>query len=112
MVRKIVTARDPAEHRANRVRIARNVTRCQYFVDIAVAKVISDQKISPPRISTFRDARSPIIPAIVNAIRSLGIDVREVPATPELLFSAVGSRHSAERHSDVLTYGTPVATTA
>jgi len=51
-------------------------------------------------------------PAIVNAIRSLGIDVREVPATPELLFSAIGSRLSAERHSDVLTYGAPVATPA
>ena len=52
-------------------------------------------------------------PAIVNAIRSLGIDVREVPATPELvMLSAIGSRTSAERHSDVLTYGTPVAVTA
>jgi CO/xanthine dehydrogenase Mo-binding subunit len=47
-------------------------------------------------------------PAIVNAIRSLGIDVREVPATPEILFSAIGSRRSAERLSDTLTYGAPV----
>ena len=47
-------------------------------------------------------------PAIVNAIRSLKIDVREVPATPELVLSALGSRHSAERHHDVLTYGAPV----
>ncbi len=47
-------------------------------------------------------------PAIVNAIRSLGIDVREVPATPEVLFSAVRSRQSAERHHDVLTYGAPI----
>ena len=51
-------------------------------------------------------------PAIVNAIRSLGIDVREVPATPEILFSALGSRLSAERHSDTLTYGGPVAVPA
>jgi len=51
-------------------------------------------------------------PAIVNAIRSLGIDVREVPATPEMLFSALGSRLSAERHSDTLTYGGPVAVPA
>jgi CO/xanthine dehydrogenase Mo-binding subunit len=48
-------------------------------------------------------------PAIVNAIRSLGVDVREVPATPEILFSARGSRISAERLSDTLTYGAPVA---
>jgi CO/xanthine dehydrogenase Mo-binding subunit len=51
-------------------------------------------------------------PAIVNAIRSLGIDVREVPATPELLLSAVGSRLSAEKHHDVLTYGAPVQRSA
>jgi CO/xanthine dehydrogenase Mo-binding subunit len=51
-------------------------------------------------------------PAIVNAIRSLGIDVREVPATPELLLSALGSRHSAERHSDTMTYGGPVTVPA
>jgi CO/xanthine dehydrogenase Mo-binding subunit len=47
-------------------------------------------------------------PALANAIRSLGIDVREVPATPELLLSALGSRHSAEKHHDTLTYGAPV----
>ena len=51
-------------------------------------------------------------PAIVNAIRSLGLDVREVPATPELLLSALGSRRSAEEHSDRLTYGAPVAISA
>ena len=44
-------------------------------------------------------------PAIVNAIRSLGIDVREVPATPELVMAASASRTAAERHHDVLTYG-------
>ena len=49
-------------------------------------------------------------PAIVNAIRSLGIDVREVPATPEIvMLSALGTRLLAERHSDTLTYGAPVA---
>ncbi len=48
-------------------------------------------------------------PAIVNAIRSIGVDVREVPATPELLYSAIGSRQTAERHHDRLTYGAPVA---
>jgi CO/xanthine dehydrogenase Mo-binding subunit len=48
-------------------------------------------------------------PAIVNAIRSMGIDVREVPATPEVvMLSALGARLSAERHHDVLTYGAPV----
>jgi CO/xanthine dehydrogenase Mo-binding subunit len=51
-------------------------------------------------------------PAIVNAIRSLGIDVREVPATPELLLSALGSRLSAERHHDAHTYGAPLAGSA
>jgi CO/xanthine dehydrogenase Mo-binding subunit len=52
-------------------------------------------------------------PAIVNAIRSLGIDVREVPATPELvMLSALGSRLLAERHHDTVTYGAPVAATA
>jgi CO/xanthine dehydrogenase Mo-binding subunit len=52
-------------------------------------------------------------PAIVNAIRSLGIDVREVPATPEIvMLSALGSRLSAEQHSDTLTYGSPVAVPA
>ena len=44
-------------------------------------------------------------PAIVNAIRMLGIDVRECPATPELLFAASRSRDKAERHHDTLTYG-------
>jgi len=44
-------------------------------------------------------------PALVNAIRSLGLDVREVPATPELLYSAIGSRRAAERHHARLTYG-------
>jgi len=44
-------------------------------------------------------------PAIANAIRSLGVDVREVPATPELVLSALRSRLSAERHHDSLTYG-------
>jgi CO/xanthine dehydrogenase Mo-binding subunit len=48
-------------------------------------------------------------PAIVNAIRSLGIDVREVPATPELVMSAKRSRSAAERHHDVHTYGASVA---
>jgi CO/xanthine dehydrogenase Mo-binding subunit len=52
-------------------------------------------------------------PAIVNALRSMGIDVREVPATPEIvMLSALGSRLSAERHHDVHTYGAPVAATA
>lgn len=51
-------------------------------------------------------------PAVVNAIRSLGFDVREVPATPELLRSALGSRLSAERHHDVHTYGAPLAVSA
>jgi CO/xanthine dehydrogenase Mo-binding subunit len=48
-------------------------------------------------------------PALANAIRSLGIDVREVPATPELLLSAVGSRQAAERHHDTLTYGAAIS---
>ena len=51
-------------------------------------------------------------PAIVNAIRSLGIDVREVPATPELVLSAKTSRSSAEAHHDLLTYGASVAVPA
>jgi CO/xanthine dehydrogenase Mo-binding subunit len=52
-------------------------------------------------------------PAIVNALRSMGIDVREVPATPEIvMLSALGSRLSAEQHHDVHTYGAPVAATA
>jgi CO/xanthine dehydrogenase Mo-binding subunit len=48
-------------------------------------------------------------PAIVNAIRSLGIDVREVPATPEVVQLAARARHLVERHHDTLTYGGPVA---
>ena len=49
-------------------------------------------------------------PAIVNALRSLGVDVREVPATPEILMlSALGSRLSAEKHHDTLTYGSSVS---
>ena len=51
-------------------------------------------------------------PAIVNAIRSVGFDVREVPATPELLLSAAGSRLSAERHHDMQTYGAAVSVPA
>jgi CO/xanthine dehydrogenase Mo-binding subunit len=48
-------------------------------------------------------------PAIVNAVRSMGLDVREVPATPEIvMLSALGSRRGVERHHDVLTYGAPV----
>jgi CO/xanthine dehydrogenase Mo-binding subunit len=48
-------------------------------------------------------------PAIVNAIRSLGVDVREVPATPEIvMLAAEGSRQSVERHHDVHTYGAPI----
>jgi len=48
-------------------------------------------------------------PAIANAIRSLGIDVREVPATPELLMNAAReSREAAERHHEVLTYSVPL----
>jgi CO/xanthine dehydrogenase Mo-binding subunit len=33
-------------------------------------------------------------PAIVNAIRSLGIDIREIPATPEKIISAAAIRRS------------------
>jgi CO/xanthine dehydrogenase Mo-binding subunit len=37
-------------------------------------------------------------PAIVNAIRSLGVDVREVPATPEIvMLAARGARREVER---------------
>jgi CO/xanthine dehydrogenase Mo-binding subunit len=44
-------------------------------------------------------------PAIVNAIRSLGIDVREVPATPEVVMLATrGARQQVERLVDVLAY--------
>jgi CO/xanthine dehydrogenase Mo-binding subunit len=48
-------------------------------------------------------------PAIVNAIRSLGIDVRECPATPELVLAASSSRARAAAHHDTLTYGAAVA---
>ena len=49
-------------------------------------------------------------PAIVNAIRSIGLDVREVPATPEIVqLAARAQRHLVERHHDVQTYGAPVA---
>ena len=45
-------------------------------------------------------------PAIVNAIRSLGIDVREVPATAEVVMLATtAARADVERHVDTLTYG-------
>ena len=47
-------------------------------------------------------------PAIVNAIRALGVDVREVPATPELLLAARASREKAAKHHDTLTYGAAV----
>jgi CO/xanthine dehydrogenase Mo-binding subunit len=50
-------------------------------------------------------------PAIVNAIRALGIDVREVPATPEVVMLAMrgrgaegGGRRAVERLVDTLTY--------
>jgi CO/xanthine dehydrogenase Mo-binding subunit len=48
-------------------------------------------------------------PAIVNAIRSIGVDVREVPATPEIVFSAMASRSAAEKHFDRLTFGGPIS---
>ncbi|HEU4993856.1 MAG TPA: xanthine dehydrogenase family protein molybdopterin-binding subunit [Gemmatimonadaceae bacterium] len=49
-------------------------------------------------------------PAIVNAIRSLGIDVREVPATPEVvMLAATAARPEVERLVERLTYGAPVA---
>jgi CO/xanthine dehydrogenase Mo-binding subunit len=44
-------------------------------------------------------------PAIVNAIRSLGVDVREVPATPEVvMLAARGARRQVERLVEVLAY--------
>jgi CO/xanthine dehydrogenase Mo-binding subunit len=44
-------------------------------------------------------------PAVVNAIRSLGVDVREVPATPEVvMLAARGARNEVERLVDVLAY--------
>jgi CO/xanthine dehydrogenase Mo-binding subunit len=36
-----------------------------------------------------------VAPAVVNAIRSLGIDLREIPATPERVMAAAGSKDSA-----------------
>ena len=49
-------------------------------------------------------------PAIVNAIRSLGVDVREVPATPEIvMLAARAGRQSVEGHHDRQTYGAPLA---
>jgi CO/xanthine dehydrogenase Mo-binding subunit len=49
-------------------------------------------------------------PALVNAMRSLGLDVREVPATPEIVaLASRGVRAAAEQHSDRMTYGAPVA---
>ena len=49
-------------------------------------------------------------PAIANAVRSLGVDLREVPATPELVMLARrAERQLVERHHDTLTYGAPVA---
>jgi CO/xanthine dehydrogenase Mo-binding subunit len=55
-------------------------------------------------------------PAVVNAIRSLGIDVREVPATPEVVMLTVrgqgaegGGRRAVERLVDALTYSGEVA---
>jgi hypothetical protein len=51
-------------------------------------------------------------PAVVNAIRSLGVDVREVPATPEVVMLALKrgrgterrGRSDVERLVDALTY--------
>jgi CO/xanthine dehydrogenase Mo-binding subunit len=44
-------------------------------------------------------------PAVVNAIRSLGVDVREVPATPEVvMLAARRSRPDVERYADTLAY--------
>jgi CO/xanthine dehydrogenase Mo-binding subunit len=49
-------------------------------------------------------------PATVNAIRSLGIDAREVPATPEaVMLAALGRRADAERLAHALAYsGAPI----
>ena len=45
-------------------------------------------------------------PAVVNAIRSLGVDVREIPATPEIvMLAARGERRDAERLAHALAYG-------
>jgi CO/xanthine dehydrogenase Mo-binding subunit len=47
-------------------------------------------------------------PAVVNGIRSLGIDVREIPATPEVVMLARGEgrggRGGLERYVEALTY--------
>jgi hypothetical protein len=44
-------------------------------------------------------------PALANAIRSLGIDVREVPATPEVvMLAARGARRDVERLVHGLAY--------
>ncbi len=52
-------------------------------------------------------------PAIVNAIRSLGIDVREVPATAEVvMLSTLHPRRAVENYVDVLTYGSPASVPA
>ena len=49
-------------------------------------------------------------PAVANAIRSLGIDVREVPATPEaVMLAALDRRADCERHVHALAFsGAPV----
>jgi len=49
-------------------------------------------------------------PAIVNAIRSLGMDVREAPATPEVvMLAALGRRAECARHAHALAYsGAPI----
>jgi CO/xanthine dehydrogenase Mo-binding subunit len=47
-------------------------------------------------------------PAVVNAIRGMGVDLREVPATPEqVMLAAARGRREAERFHDLLTYGAP-----
>lgn len=44
-------------------------------------------------------------PGVVNAVRSLDIDVREIPATPELvMLAALGRRDAAEQHTHGLAY--------
>jgi CO/xanthine dehydrogenase Mo-binding subunit len=49
-------------------------------------------------------------PAIVNAIRSLGVDVREIPATPEVvMLAARGARRDVERLAHATAYsGAPL----
>ena len=45
-------------------------------------------------------------PAVANAIRALGVDVREVPATPEIvMLAARGEREAAERLAHAYAYG-------